>query len=189
MSVNDYRFRSIHDMEADKFDRFTRSVTTLDWHERAVHEGFLYTASYEKTGLSNNGTIDILLQTPSEGHPHLESIDYSTDGGPITLEIFEGSTVSSIGTEITSINRNRCSTIDSEIIISHTPTIIDTDTSLVKARSPVAVRDSFNTGGELALHCDQNYLIRVTNKSGGSRQVDLQISWCEVAWRKAVSCG
>ena len=104
MSINDNRFRGIHEMEADKFDRFTRAVTTLDWHERAVHEGFLYTASYENTSLSNNGKLDILIETPSDGHPHLESIDYSTDGGPITLEIFEAPVVASKGTALTGIN-------------------------------------------------------------------------------------
>ena len=189
MSINDNRFRGIHEMEADKFDRFTRAVTTLDWHERAVHEGFLFTASYENTSLSNNGKLDILIETPSDGHPHLESIDYSTDGGPITLEIFEAPVVASNGTELTGVNRNRCSAVSSGVLIYHSPSITHTNVSLVKARSPIAVRDTFNIGGELALHCDQLYLIRIKNESGGSRQVDVQVTWCDIDWQKVVSCG
>lgn len=182
-------FRSVVDGEADKFDGRSRAVTVIDEEHRLTHEGFVYHGTHRAADLANDGVINLLLAVPAGAYPHLRKIVYHTEGGPIDIELFEGTTTSAAGTGITMFNRNRNSANTADTVVTYGPTITLDGTLIHDLYSPAGGKDvGSDTNGlaeEWMLATNTQYLLRMTNKTGGIMDYSLELMFYEIKWQNA----
>ena len=182
-------FRSTMDAEADKFDNLTRSVATIEATHRVVHLGFMYGARVHSASLGNGASLDMLFEVPADVYPHFQALNIGADGGPDTVQLFEGVTASANGTVVASYNLNRNSTNTSSVTVRENPTISDTgtlldETYIYSAGNKQGVYNDIE-GSELIFKPSTKYLIRYTNNSGSAEDIFMRAHWYELDWQNA----
>lgn len=157
----------------DGFDRISGCQAVMaaeHWH---VHKGHYFMVDDIFLDLANGGTREYLIVVPTLIFPHLRAAQFSLEDSPCTLEYFEGTTVSANGTELTPFNNNRNSLNETTVQVFHTPTVTGDGTQFVDEYiPPTGVGASPGASGsdeseEWILKQGTNYLIRLTNNSGG----------------------
>lgn len=123
------------------------------------------------TVASGGGTFDIVISVPPGGHIHLEDFTFILTTAPGKLRIYEGTTVSSYGDNLTAycVNREKGSGVSLDSSIYKASSISDDGILL----EPFQITGSKQEGGALAapgrlawiLKPDTDYLIRYTNTS------------------------
>ena len=173
------------DEEQFKFDPYTHAVTVIDENHRMIHDGFFYEVQQSDAALGNGGDIEILFDVPADSFPHLQEIELSTDAGPIGFDFFEGTTTSAQGTAFGIVNKNRNSSNVAATVVTLAPTITDDGTQLKTSQIPsasVAELFSQSKGGEWVLKPSTQYLVRITNSSGGTASINITINFYEVGY-------
>ena len=148
-------------------------MQTIDTVHHKVHEGRFFSGGYYNAALANGATLDILIQGGSLQSTH--TVFGLTSGAECTVQIFEDVTFSSAGTAITMSNHNRSSTKVVSGTFTHSPTITSTGNQ-INGTAYVAGGNGGNASGgtfagfttEFLLDKTKNYLLRVTNVSGGT---------------------
>lgn len=156
---------------------------------RFLHDGTLF-RHMDVTGTVGNGAnFDIILQTPGAGTAILlDNINFSLGGTPFDVEVREGVTFSNAGTTITPLDANRKTANTSLVTLSSGPTVTTTGTKILKWKalpgagqaSPLAGDDEQIEGAALVLAESTDYLIRLTNNSGGTAGGTVSIQWAEL---------
>ena len=127
--------------------------------------------SYEIDALANSSSLNIYMDT-NGSYPHLRYYSFKTDGGSCDIRLFEGTTVSSDGTGLTESNLNRASSKTDD------GTQIDFDLIETSKHQGGGIDD---IPSEWILKPDNNYLLRLTNNSGGAIDGVFKMFWYESA--------
>ncbi len=164
-------------------DPFTGAVVNIDIPHEAIHIGkyFSYSA---KIAIANTASYDHLLVIPSAGGKfiHLRLFLISGDSTPLDLILYEGTTVTANGTLQTGYNFNR-NFSNSTLSVYTSPTVTTTGTQIniamiIGSKQNGGVGES--SGTEWVLLPSTNYLVRITNNSGGASNVSVRVEWYEL---------
>lgn len=162
---------------------FQGSPVVIDSNHHEIHCGDSYELTYVDD-MENNGTVEILIIVPNEPGTgqaqklyHLKQIvDTEAEA---TVEIFEGTTYSSSGTSISSFNRNRNSSFNDFLGVTHTPTITSDGTQIFIKK----VGSGRGTGGvagresEIVLRNNETYLIRISNDVATQNYCNVELDY------------
>jgi len=169
------------------FDPYAHAMTTIDENHRLIHDGFFFELWRGDTSLADAANLDLMLVVPAGTYPHLQDVSLESDGGVVTLAMYEGTTVSANGTSLPVFNKNRNSSNTNNTTLYYAPTITDVGTQFKHA---AIVSDSQSSeifsqskAGEWVLAPATNYLIRVNNASGAARNINLQIGFYELDYQ------
>lgn len=194
MSVNNFGYRHINDLEHDKFDKFSRAITVIQEPHRMSHEGFMYHTSGKVTGMIDANVDDFLFVTPALTFPHLQRLEFTFGAGDIDIVAYEDTTTSADGALVTTHNTNRNSTNTPNLEIYQGPTVTGvgtlihtqwvqpTSTGVGQTANGVS---NVSNGEEWLLKPSTKYLIRVTNNSGATINYRFEALWYEIDWTKA----
>jgi hypothetical protein len=182
---------SFHDEEHRKFDPLAHAVTTIEELHRLGHDGFVYHTSGKVTGMIDTDVDDFLLVTAAGNFPHFQRLRFSFGRGDIDIQVYEATTTSALGTEITAVfntNRNSANTpalklytgptVTSAGTLVHTTWLVPTPTSTGTSKAVGIVGET--NGEEWILAPSTKYLIRITNNSGATVSYSYEALWYEL---------
>lgn len=186
-----YTFRtSPGDEERYKFDRLTHAVAVISSEHRQTHDGMTFHFTERFAALANLGVHNVLFKVPAGTYPHAYTFRFSIQDAPVNIEIYEGTTVSADGSAVSTFNRNRNSTRTPTCTAFTGPTITGDGTLIHDRYVPSAGGSGVNTvgiigdgaGEEWLLKPSTNYLIRLTNNSGGAIDGTYEMLWYELGY-------
>lgn len=163
-------------------DTYANGIKTIDAFHAKIHAGksFIHSGKYS---IANGASQDILIAVGAGKYPHMRDslLVYDT---PIDILFYEDTVVSANGTALNAYNYNRNSATVSGVSLYNTPTITGLGTLI---KTSVIVTGGNKMGGSLALDPNfemilkpsANYLLRVTNNSGGATTAVVTVVWYE----------
>ena len=133
--------------------------------------------------VANNASYDHMLVTPAS-EVDLVEFTIEIDGAPFTVWLYEDTVVSAYGTAQTFANLSRVSANTNQTLLFHSPTVTSVGTIVRHKIVPGTgagggVGESGNS--HIRLKPNTNYLLRMTNNSGASRNTGVTIKICEGA--------
>jgi hypothetical protein len=164
-------------------DQTNGAIIVQDEVHTSVHKGILFHAGRFVVALAADATIVLLIQVAAGQSAHMRF--GLAAGGDTEVELFEGPTFSAAGTTITPLNRNRFSSNTAQTTITHTPTTSADGTELAHTMMPGGTgpaQSPGDTGGsfsEWILKTGEDYLFRVTNRSGAAQPTSLSLDFYE----------
>ena len=172
------------------YDDFSHAITTIDSGNRNIHEGFSYHATGRVASLANGASIEALIVTGAFCYPHINSALFTLADSPADIATYKDTTVSANGTEIVSWNRNLNSSNTAGCKIYTGPTITADGEQIhdrfIPDNGGTGINDvgtiSPNFGEEWILTPSSNFLIRLTNNSGGAITVTFEMLWYELGY-------
>lgn len=139
----------------------------------------LFRTGHGATALADAASIEMLFLTGP--HPVQVFIGAQADGVSIAT-LFENTIVSFMGTPLTVVDFNRNSPRISESVAFHTPTVTGDGTSIVS--EDILAGDRKDTFGAsvsnrfpIILAPNLQYMVRLTNASGGDARVQISLDW------------
>lgn len=163
-------------------------LITVSTEHSKVHQGEMFSAGYYDAAVVTTGDIELLVQIPAgtSAHTYFKVLA----GGDSLFEAFEGTTFSAAGTSAGTLNNNRTSSNTPTVTVTHTPTLT-TDGTLIWQEyipggtgsgvgqvTPGAVQ---NIAAEQSIFAPStNYLFRLTNNSGTTQPLQIQLAFYEV---------
>lgn len=185
--------RAIQDKENHKFDTYTNAVISITEPHALAHLGFVFHSARKHTGLADTASTDILVRVPAGTYPHFHRLRLSVGSGPVDINVYEGATITGVGTAMAMNNTNRNSTLTPNTLIYHTPTNSDLGTEIHTQWIPptgagVGMRDvgfaNAESGEEWLLKPNTDYLIRITNLSGAAIDFLIEMLWYELRYNE-----
>jgi len=163
-------------------DGVTNAQMTVSHEHHEMHEGSHYFIKTYVENTGSSGTSDeFIFTTPANGKRiHAKASLYAdTD---TTVNIYEGSTVSANGTEVTPMNNNRNSTNTATLTAYAGPTVTDDGDIMWSSRNgggrrAVGVGLGFNY--EIIVKPETIYLFRITKNTAADTVVDIDFFWYE----------
>lgn len=160
-------------------DRASGILSTIEYEHQRIHEGEMFTV-LEVTDLGNGATRDILVVSPDTVKwTHIVwEIEHELE---TTIQFYQGTTYSAIGTAVSSYNRNGNSNNVATTLVYHTPTITDVGTLI----GTIQQGDGKKAGGsdrlsnEFILKRNCAYLVRVTNLTASNNLIFTKLNWYE----------
>jgi hypothetical protein len=154
-------------------DASTHSLINVEFEENSIHEGSHYFIEDIVT-LDATNALDIGIQTPNTTS-WLHMVWVVVSDAQVTLQIYEGSTITFDGTDITPLNNNRNSSNTSGIVnMEKNPTVTAVGTLLATASLGTSTTPNAGIPGqadrnrELILKQNTNYLFRITSGVNGN---------------------
>ena len=172
-------------------DAHSRSIRTIDAGHAMVHLGFVYKAWHKFTGVADAASVYLHVKNPADLYPHLHDFTVTAGRGDVDVQVFETPTTSADGTLLQERSLNRNGTIDtSGLDVYHTPTVSSDGTEIRNTWiPPTAAGVGHSDSGavedadlEMILKPSTNYLIKITNNSGGSIDIHAKLYWYELNW-------
>jgi hypothetical protein len=172
------------------FDPYTHSMTVIQEPHRLAHDGMIFHATHKKDALANGASHDHLLRVPAGVYPHFNRLMFSVSAGDCDAYLYEGATVSADGTPETVYNTNRNSTNAAETLLFTDPTVTDPGTEIHHVWMPPTGAGVGSSTGlskvsfdeEWLLKPSTDYLIRLTNNSGGAIDIWHEMLFYEVSY-------
>ena len=168
-------------------ERITGAFRTIETEHAYIHEGIFY-ESYNKFTLAAGAKRVVTIKPATGTYLHYRPTNLVTSADKVTIEFYEGATVTAAtGTAATPSNHNRNSTLASKVTLLDAPTVTADGTKFAQVYIPGAT----GTGGtrtgasagvsnsEWVLKPDTVYMIRVTNGSSGSNDIQVNFQWYE----------
>ena len=144
----------------------TNGKTATDVHQR------IHSANYwnfgDNVNLGSGGVRDILIITGATKKAHIyatvQAFNVSSNK-TISVDVYEGTTVSANGTGLTIFANNRGNILVPELTAFHTPTVTTTGTAIMPTRIGKDEMQLFSTrpGEEYDFNSNTKYLIRITS--------------------------
>ena len=160
---------------------YKASVSITGFHYQ-THLGKAYIVSHKFSAVADDAVADIYVKVPADFEPHI--VFHRDIEGDADVELFEDTTVSADGTALTAYNLNRNSANTSAIEFFYTPTVTLSGTQLFlewnAAGAGGQAAGSEGTFDEFELAKGKNYLFRVTNRSGGAKNIGIFARYYEV---------
>jgi hypothetical protein len=168
------------------------ALTTIDEMHRMGHDGFVYHASGKVTGMIADNVDDFLIVSAAGNFPHFQRLRFNFERGDIDIQVYEGTTVTDDGVEITAFNTNRNSsntpamklysgpTVSAAGTLVHTSWIVPTPTDVGQDKSVGIVGET--NGEEWLLAPSTNYMVRITNNSGATLAYAYEALWYEIGY-------
>ena len=165
------------------YDSVSGAPYFLDVAHYEIHYGGMFHAEFVDDSVADDGTVDVLLRTGASADHAIFEVAV---GGQSSVQMFEAPEVGDAGTEISSLNMNRLITRTAETLLYHTPTITATGAiTMVDRIIPAGATAQTRVGGqsskgvEWVLAPSTDYLLRITNTSGGAVPVSVMFEWYE----------
>lgn len=164
----------------DQVEETTNSVKTITYSHAALHAGEHYYIKGTEEIIKDSAK-EILIVTPDTASWAHMTIGVETLDSTIIIELFEGTTTSADGSEITANNRNRNVSDNNSTVIYDTPTITADGTLLHTIR----LGSGKTTGGgardseEIILKQNTKYLLRITEPNVANTHVNWNFDWYE----------
>lgn len=164
---------------ADEFNigRFTVSQPN---EANQTEKGENFFGTVVKRSVSDSSSINLLIITGSIQPATLTTVSI---GGASTGFIFEGTLVSANGTQLDVWNSNRESAATELLTWFDGPTITNDGQQLAEALLQAGEKEkgitSTDQNNRVILKANTNYLIRVTNNSGGTIDISVVIDFNE----------
>lgn len=170
--------------EESQTDEITGALVTIPVVHHEVHEGETFTSSYKSADgapVADNGTVDLLLQTGAK-YAHL--VFGVACGGDLEIALYEGTTVSNLGTPLAENNMKRYSAKTATVAVTHSPTVTLVGTLLLNrfvpgGTGPQAVGSTSRENTEWVLKASTIYLIRGINRAGNAQPMSTVAQWYE----------
>lgn len=184
------------DEEQFKFDPYAHAVTHIGENHRMIHDGFYFDVSGFVAGIANGGNLDILIKCPAASPVHLTLAGLAVEDTPWNIYLYEGTTVSADGSQVTLRNHNRYGGSDDTFFATTVytgPTITGVGTQIHTDYIPPS--GSGANSGQLIPVLDTewvlgdpdnavNYLIRATNNSGLISDIGFHLNGYEIGYNK-----
>ncbi len=146
----------------------------------------MFHADYKFSAVGAAASADVLMITGTL-HPHLFDVRVSVGRGDCDFFIYEDTTVSSNGSAITEVNVHRPTGGSSLTDLYYTPTVTGVGTKIHEVWFPptaagtgaTSTGTTAHAGEEWILKPSSNYLFRVTNNSGGTIDIYIEILYYE----------
>jgi hypothetical protein len=162
-------------------DGCSGNIVAIDPIHWAAHSGILFRATH-KAAVSNGASLDFHVKVPAGVECHLSPI-IQADGAKLDLLIYEGTTFTGDGTGVAAYCRHRGDLKNLRggpfVQCFHTPTINVLGTGVIHRDYIGSATGNILSRSELILPVSSSYLIRVTNASAGSIDVNLGAEWYE----------
>lgn len=162
-------------------------VHSLDQVHSKIHEGVYYMGGHYNSAVAAAANLDVLIITGA--NYELNFVPNIVVGGDAEFRLYEGTTVSANGTSLTMFNSKRSSSNTTESSHYHTPTVTGVGTQLGPTHFIPGGSGPFGVGGsgggpvrdgtEIDLKVSTNYLLRVTNITGGAIPVNIEYGYYE----------
>lgn len=162
----------------------TGGLVTIDEIHRKIHQGILFSSSHYASAVANDATVLLLITTAADTYAHMRfGIAVS---GNCEIELLENPTTTDPGTGLSEVNRDRTSATTADVTVAHTPTVSVDGTTVFHGFIPGGHARAVPIGGqhrsfeEWVLIADEEYVLRVTNRSGGAAVIAVSLDWYEV---------
>jgi len=138
----------------------------------AVHDGKSFTYAGAANAIPAGASVYFLGRT-GDVTAHLFEFFIKSDQAPMTVQFFEGATVTAPGTEQTPLNRNRQLMTPSTMGVFAGSTVSADGTELILARilGDQKTVTSTNLGGEWLLKKNTDYVFKITNNSNQNANI------------------
>lgn len=166
-------------------DALAGALAVIDVSHRKVHEGVNFASFLYNAALGAAASLDLLIQVGALLYPHL--IISAGAGGDADVFLYEGTTFSAAGAGVTAVNRDRSSATVATATITSGPTITLVGTALFQHLLPGGSHPVNAPGGsgetreEFILDVSTDYMVRLTNITGGAQAASVTIGWYEAA--------
>jgi len=165
-----------------KFDALTGVPMFMDYAHHEVHAGTHY--FYDDTHLLTKNTgIVHLIKTPDTNRSAHFLMAVGATGGQTLVEVFEGPTVSNVGTPEPVFNRNRNFPDNNTTLLYETPTYSASGVRI--GRATYGTRDKKSAGGgdrgesEIVLKRNTLYLITILELNVAATVINITFDWYE----------
>jgi len=149
-----------------------------------ILEGKAFSVSHRFEGISADASADIFFENPSGSTKNIFIVAVEVGGfGAGWVDIYRDNTVSSSGTQLTPTNLNLSSTNSSVANVEYGGTYtvgtlahqtVLPGGTLVRSLGSIA-----EVGENVVLPPNNNFLVRITNKSGTTNDYSIRIIWWE----------
>jgi hypothetical protein len=165
------------------FDKIVAGQIGIGDVHHQGHNSNLWIAGHYDSVVGSNVSVDVLLKTPAAWSAHMTA--EGAAGGDAVGYLFEGTSVSSDGTALTVVCTNREDPKTAKVTAFHTPTVTGNGMLVMAKFMPggnwwFSPGGQSSTGAEIILKQSTNYLLRVTNISGGSVPISAGANWYEI---------
>lgn len=155
-------------------------IITLTPEHNEIHEGNMFSIA-ESRDLANAAVGDFLFVVPAmlPKQPHFVlSVENTAEA---LYQFYEGSTVSDLGTEISSFNRNRASSSEALLKVYEGSTVTAVGNIILNSKQGInkQIGGSVRSENEMILADDTMYLLRITNLAAGVNTINGLVSWYE----------
>ena len=162
-------------------DSATGALETLDYAHHEIHSGTHYAyRSYH--AISKNTTLDHLIITPDTTKWAHMVISVESTAGETSVNLYEDTVTSDLGTLENSHNRNRNIANNNTTEIYEAPTVTSAGTVLAGAYFGTG-KKGFGGGGrdqeEYVLKQNTKYLLRITEENFANTNVTMVFDWYE----------
>lgn len=168
-------------------DLFTDAFAIMDNDHKYTHQGKLY-ETFDLQTIASSGTYSYELTTPasSTAYVHYRWGQIASSADKVKIELNEGATLTG-GASMTSYNHNRNSSNTAEVVVKKGVTVSDAGTQIDQIYMGGGTGNGANASGtesaggthEWVLKPETTYLIRVTNGSSSSNNVEVNLTWYE----------
>ena len=173
----------------DVYDSNAHAITVIDEPHKMIHEGFMYKAWHKFSAVADAASVYVHIKVPAAVFPHFHDFTVAVGAGDVDISVFEGPTTSADGTALTERSLNRNGTVDaSDVDLYHTPTVSADGTEIRSTWIPPTAAGVGNSDSgaledadyEMLLKPSTNYLVKITNNSGGSIDIHCKTYWYEI---------
>lgn len=155
------------------------ALLTIDESKRRIIDGEAFHVAYVGI-VPNTNSATLLLTTPNTTKRIYLSFKVGTNA-LVEYFLYENPTVTNVGTDVTSYNRDRNSATAATLDVNHTPTVSSAGTEISHGYLVTNNINSERVDDKLwKLKANEEYLVRVTNNSGGNAYVTILLDWNEV---------
>ena len=160
-------------------DSTSGALITIDDALRRIMEGAAFHVT-DSNVIANTNSRTLLVTTPNTTARIYFSFHVGTNV-LVQYYLYENPTISNVGTDVTVYNRDRNSTTAAAMTVKHTPTVSNVGTAISQGSYVTNNINVERVDNRLwILKANEEYLVRVTNNSGGNAQVTIVLDWDEV---------
>lgn len=160
-------------------DSTSGALITIDDALRRIMEGAAFHVS-DSNIIANTNSRTLLVTTPNTTARIYFSFQVGTNV-LVQYYLYENPTISNVGTDVPVYNRDRNSATTAALTVKHTPTVSAAGTALSQGSY---VTNNINVervdNRMWILKANEEYLVRVTNNSGGNARLTIVLDWYEV---------
>lgn len=184
MGVTNHKYDPARDKNTWQFN--DGALVTIPLEHARVHNANMFRAGYFWTSVDNNGTAEVLFACgASAAHMSIQA----AVGGDFYGTIYEGTTVTGAsGTAMTGFCMNRMSPRTGLTKVYHGPegisvtgTPIAPTQYIVGGGGPQSQGGGGRTNAEWIFSAGGNYLVRMVNKAGASKSLNIIAEWYETS--------
>lgn len=157
-------------------DLVNLALVAMDEIHNNIHRGIMYSTSNVANDVANNNSEEILIATSGIAHARV-TLSVSAQ---CSVAFYEDAVVSASGTRLAAINRNRASSdVSTKVASFRAPTIVSDGTPLYSGLAMHAPGAHPSLFEEWILASNTSYLLRVTNTSGGTADLAIELDYYE----------